>query len=92
MSNKSKNLKDEKKVPTVQQMEECLKVRILKGENAILLNFVNCGSSSTEMSADQVFAAFHEIIAKIPFVQAGVIEFSASEKMLYQLFMIHAGH
>ena len=35
--------------------------------------------------------AFDEIVAKLPFVKAGIDVFTAGEKILFQLFCFHAG-
>ncbi len=35
--------------------------------------------------------AFDEIVAKLPIVEAGLDDFTAGEKILFQLFCFHAG-
>lgn len=44
-----------------------------------------------ELDYPLVRRAFDDIVRKLPFVEAGVDEFTAGEKILFQFFCFHAG-
>lgn len=49
-----------------------------------------CGDSFIEIEGALLNKAFDEIADKIPFVEAGICEFTAGETLLFMLFTEHA--
>jgi len=74
---------------TVGEMREALENQQIRDSEGMLFR-PTAGSSFIELNSDFVLAAFDEIANKIPLVTAGVDEFTAAEKLLFQLFVIHA--
>lgn len=48
------------------------------------------GNGFIELDFPLVMKAFEEIVAKIPIVEANIDDFTATEKVLFQLFVAHA--
>ena len=47
------------------------------------------GQGFVEVETALTLEAWHEIVDKIVLVEAGVVEFTAAEKLLFQLFVKH---
>lgn len=69
---------------------EDIKKSLTPAPGKILLFRPTCGAGFIEVDNTLLNQAFDEIAAKIPMVQAGLIEFTECEKLLFMLFMEHA--
>jgi len=69
---------------TLEQMRNCLEhTRLPSG--GCLLNLASTSSYYEAPDHSLVMTAFDEIVAKVPLVEAGVLTFTAAEKLLFQL-------
>lgn len=79
---------------TIQDISDAIDSARCKGSASQSVIFRPYGNgpswSFVELSYSLVRSALDEIARKIPFVSAGIDEFSAAEKVMFQMFVLHA--
>lgn len=66
-----------------------LRSRYGEDNNGILFRPTK-GNTFIELSFNLLLEAYGEIVKKIPLVESGLEEFTATEKVLFSLFITHA--
>jgi hypothetical protein len=74
---------------TLGEMRDILLTGVPRRRKTILLNIHHSGVGFLEVNRKLVLDAFDELTNKIPIVQSGLDEFTASEKLLFQLLHSH---
>lgn len=82
-----------KKGPTLQEVKDSLEAARASGNfNKSILLHLQGTYSFCEMDYEIVMKAFDEIANKVPFVVAGIDQFTAVEKVMFQLFVEHCNY
>lgn len=79
-------------MPTIKDLYTCLESSRVRKGKTVLFRPNDGGYSFVELDYKTTRGALDEIVNKIPMVQAGIDEFTKSEKLLFQLFVSHCSY
>lgn len=91
MTKTKKATKKRKQGLTLDELRQRVLSHVFKaGKHETSLLYLGHGGEFCEVQPELTRGAFEEIWRKLPLVMIGIDEFTACEKLMYQLFLIHA--